>query len=586
MKILGLSFDYHDAAAALLIDDVIVAAAEEERFSRNKHDASYPAKAIAFCLEQGGITASELDAVVFYEKPLLKFERLLANAARAFPRSLPFLKGAVESWFRQGKFDVRPRITADLGIDPGKIHLISHHMSHAAASFFSSPFEQATVVTLDGVGEFDTATISLADRSGLRVLHRYTYPHSIGLLYSAITAFLGFEVNEGEYKVMGMAGFGQPTSVDKIRRLIHHGQGRFKIDLSYFNFFNPTDSFASPKLYELLGEPRAPESPFDIGDRSQPAEPGSVQALSRHYADIAASLQQVVEEVILDVAGDAIRRTGVKNLVLGGGVSLNSMANGRILRELRVPLYIHPAAGDAGGALGAALYHRVVERGLSRPKPLTSAYLGKAYGDDAIRKALKQAAVSSVTEIGDEAAFFARVAALLQEGKVVGWHQGRFEWGPRALGARSILANPCLPTMQRTINEKIKFREPFRPFAPAILSEKATDYFEMEPPRDSSQPENFMLAVHRVRPDKRAVIPAVTHADGTARVQLLFPQSGSRFRRLVEEFDRLTGVPVLLNTSFNRRGEPIVSSPEDALQTFLWSGLDVLVMSNFIIGKE
>ncbi|MBF0269671.1 MAG: hypothetical protein HQL44_13890 [Alphaproteobacteria bacterium] len=585
MNVLGLSFDYHDAAAALLVKGEIVAAAEEERFSRKKHDASYPARAVAFCLEQAGIGAGELDAVVFYEFPFLKFERILDRAIRTFPKSLGYIKKASESWFRTDKFDVAARISADLGIGRDKIHFVRHHASHAAAAFYCSPFEEATIVTLDGAGEFETATMGLGDAQGLRVLNRFCYPHSVGLFYSAMTAFLGFEVNEGEYKVMGMAGFGRPTQTDKIRKLVRYSGKRFRVDLSYFNFDTPADSFAKPKLNELLGTPRIPESPFDVGDPALPEVDDPVQTSSRHYADIAASLQRVTEDIILEIVKDAVMETGIRNVVLAGGVALNSLANGRIIRELGYPLYVHPAAGDAGGALGAALHHYVCTHRQPRPKPLTRAFLGKGYDDALIRDTLERSAVSSVSYVDDDEELLARTAKLLQDGHVVGWFQDRFEWGPRALGARSILGNPAISGMRRTINEKIKFREPFRPFAPAVLAERAADFFEMDAPKTLSQPENFMLAVHRVRPEMQAVIPSVTHVDGTARVQLLWPDQ-NRFRKLVEAFDRLTGIPVILNTSFNRRGEPIVASPQDALTTFSWSGMDYLVMSNFIIGKD
>jgi carbamoyltransferase len=373
-----------------------------------------------------------------------------------------------------------------------------------------------------------------------------------------------------------MAGFGQPTMVDLIRRMVRWDGSHFELDQSYFDFFAATETHFRPKMVELLGQPRMPEASFAPAD----------DADSRHYADIAASVQRVTEEIILSYVDAATRLVGIKRVAMAGGVALNSLANGRIQRELGVELYVQPSAGDAGGALGAALAAHCQIPNTHRPAPLLSAYLGQSFTNADAVAALKAAGMESYEILPDLETTCRRTAELLRDGAVIGWFQGRFEWGPRALGARSILANPALPDMQRTINEKIKFREPFRPFAPAVLAEKASRYFEIESERSELDPESFMLSVAQVRSDARADIPAVTHVDGTARVQLVWERSDSAFRRLLEHFDTLTGLPVLLNTSFNRRGEPIVSSPADALKTFTWSGLDCLVMGNVLVHKE
>lgn len=584
MNILGLSFDYHDSAAALLCDGSVVAAVQEERLSRRKHDAEFPVQSIAACLKLAGVSADAIDAVVHYEDPLLKFDRLALSALRAGRNGLPFLWGALEAWLRNDKFNVQNRIAAHLKLAPEKVLNIQHHQAHAASAFFCSPFERATVLTLDGVGEFDTATVHVGRGAKLERCGASQFPHSIGLFYSAMTAFLGFEVNEGEYKVMGMAGFGQPRHTDKIRTLLDCRNGKINLNLRYFDVFAPNDSFAKPALHALLGSPREPESPFVIDAGTSP-EQQAIYERSLYFADVAASVQKVTEDAILDLVEHAVRTTGVREVAMAGGVALNSLANGRIQRELNLPLYVQPAAGDAGGALGAALFHHC-RMGFARPAPLENPFLGLAYDTREIRAALDEARLSAFRFFESEQELVAKVARLLADGAVVGWMQGRFEWGPRALGNRSILASPMRADMQRIINEKIKFREPFRPFAPAVLAEEAQRFFEIGACDDPMQVESFMLSVCKVKPEKVGEIPAVTHVDGTARVQLVHPTDGRPFRRLIESFAALTGVPILLNTSFNRRGEPIVSSPTDALKTFLWSDLDYLVMNNCLVQKE
>ena len=577
MIVLGLSFDYHDAAAALLMDGRIVFAAEEERYSRIKHDRRLPRLAVREALKHAGIGIDQVDAVIFYEQPMVKFGRIY-QATRGLADGTARLADSLAYWFRNGKFQVTERIAEELGVARERIHFIRHHQSHAAAAYFSSPFEAATVVTIDGIGEYETASVSVGSASRLEQIDAMRYPNSLGLFYSAMTAFLGFEVNEGEYKVMGMAGFGQPRHLDTLRPLLFDA-GRLRVDGDFFDFQVASGPPYRQALLDLLGPARKPEACFDPGADT------AIGNSSRHYADIAASVQRLAEEAVLDYVAAAVARTGIRAVAYAGGVALNSLANGRIQRELGVPLYVHPSPGDAGGALGAALYHHCVTLGLPRPAPLKSALLGSGHTQDEVLAALSHLGIRKVETLPDRASMCHRVAAILADGKVIGWFQGRFEWGPRALGARSILADPSHPGMQRIINEKIKFREPFRPFAPAVLAEHAADYFDVAGSGGPLDPERFMLSVCRVREDKAARIPAVTHVDGTARVQLVGAGEPTAFRELLEHFHASTGLPVLLNTSFNRRGEPIVATPRDALQTFFYSGLDCLVMENSIVWK-
>ncbi len=587
MLTLGLSFDFHDAAAALVGDQGVIAAAQEERFSRKKNDPQLPRSAVEYCLAKAGIQPCDLDDVVFYESPLLKFDRILRHSIGGLPTTRKYLVDTVRAWVNKGKLHVGDRIASDLGLPRDRVRFVRHHYSHAASAYFCSPFDQATVVTLDGVGEYESATLSIGRGNQLKRIAALKLPHSIGLFYSAITAFLGFEVNEGEYKVMGMAGFGEPKHYDLMRSWFHlRSDGWFRVQQRYFNFTTPIDVPYTTNLIEALGPPRPPESPFRIEPKDAGQAERQVAAVSRHYADIAASAQKVTEEVILHVVHKAVERTGVRNVCLAGGVALNSLANGRIKHELGLPLYVQPAAGDAGGSLGAALYWRHCVRGDRQRKPLDHAYLGKSFGHTDLQAALDKAYCHEQSSPADDQLLFAEVASLLRDGAVVGWLNGRLEWGPRALGGRSILGNPMLPDMKQIMNEKIKFREPFRPFAPAVLEERAAEFFELGAVHGPTDPLYFMLAICRVRQDKRTLLPAITHADGTARVQLVSRRSNPRFYGLIEAFGRLTGVPVILNTSFNLRGEPIVNTPLDALKTFEWSDMDCLVLENHLIRKS
>jgi carbamoyltransferase len=581
MKVLGLSFDYHDAAAALLVNGRIVAAAQQERFSRKKNDAGFPLDAARFCLAQGGLSISNLDAVVHYETPILKFDRILRTSLAAGNRGDEYRDQALRQWLQAGKFEVAARIAEYLDAPPERIHLIQHHDSHLASAFYPSPFQQAAIVTLDGVGEYDTAAIGYGDGTSITRLADVKFPHSLGLFYSAMTAFLGFEVNEGEYKVMGMAAYGQPVLAESMLALFQfHDDGRFDLDTSWFDFLAPTYPFTD-KLTGWLGAPRRPEEPFFAhGQGSMPTAAG------KRYADIAASVQRCAEEVILHTVRAALRITGARSVCLAGGVALNSLANGRIRRELAVDLYVQPAAGDAGGALGAAAWWHHLNGG-SRMAALSCPYLGREFDDATVERALASSRdMLAIERFDRESALLERVATALAQGSVVGWFQGRSEWGPRALGHRSILASPLHKEMQSVVNEKIKFREPFRPFAPSVPAELAQRYFDLPEARHRTSTEEFMLAVHPVRASMRANLPAITHADGTARVHTVFEDTNPLFYGLLHAFGHRTGVPILLNTSFNLRGEPIVDAPDDALRTFWNSGMDYLVLGSILVSKQ
>ena len=574
MDILGISCFFHDAAAALLRDGQLLAAAEEERFTRKKHDFEFPANAIAFCLRTGGIAARDLDYVVFFEKPFVKFERLLLTSLQEFPRSYPLFREAMITWLGD-KLWIKQLIQKRLGVAPEKILFSEHHLSHAASAFFCSPFDEAAILTVDGVGEWTTASLGIGRGTEIRLTKEIRFPHSLGLLYSAFTAFLGFEVNDGEYKVMGMAPFGIPRYVDKVHKVVRtHRDGSFELDMDYFSFHYSTHRTFSRKFEALFGSPRRPQADFS----------GELTRQDQHYADTAASIQAVTEEILLAMATTLQRETGLRRLCLAGGVALNSVANGRIARETAFDeVYIQPSAGDGGGAVGAALYAHHAVLGHPRRFVMEHAFWGEAHGPDVIERFLRRESIA-YTRIDDEERLIERVVDGLQRGKVVGWSQARFEWGPRSLGNRSILADPRRAEMRDVVNTKIKFREPFRPFAPSVVLERAEEYFVL-PDAARHYPTRFMLYVVGVRADKQAVIPAVTHVDGTGRLQTVSGAYGSRYYKLVETFGKATGVPVLLNTSFNLRGEPIVNTPAEAFNTFHHSGMDVLVLGDYVVEK-
>lgn len=589
MNILGLSFDYHDSAAALVQNGKIVAAAQEERFSRIKNDHSFPSASIKFCLKRAGILASGVDAVIYYEKPILKFDRIVSSALKRYcgREAGVYLYQTAQDWFQHKKFDVESRISEFMGIAADRIHLLGHHESHAAAAFYCSPFQESTIVTIDAVGEYETATVSIGRGNEIEKLYSVELPYSIGLFYSAFTAFLGFEVNEGEYKVMGLAGFGRPVYKDKIEKLIEKtSEGMFKLKEEYFEFLAPEQCLYTQKLIHEFGPPRKPESDFLFPTPGVAVASGSRESESLYYADIACSLQKCVEDVILHVVKSAIEITGVRDVSMAGGVALNSVANGRLQKELNCRLYVQPAAGDAGSALGSALHYYHTSKAVPRINPFTNMYLGEEYSNSETKQVLEKHNLTSYVFFENIDDLIADVAAKLENGAVVGWMQGRFEWGPRALGNRSILANPLRAEMKEIVNRKIKFREPFRPFAPSVLAEHALEYFEIPTPHSNTSPEYFMLAVGGVKPEKRAVIPAVTHADGTARVHLVTETENPLYYRLIQAFGDRTGIPMVMNTSFNLRGEPIVNTPFEALRTFSWSDMDFLAIGNYLVMKE
>jgi carbamoyltransferase len=597
MNILGLSCYFHDAAAALLRDGELVAAAEEERFSRIKHDFGFPSRAIDFCLQRGGLAPRDLDYVAFFEKPFLKFERILQTTFATVPRSQGVFRQAMTAWLLD-KLWVKSKIRSATGIAEDRILFVDHHASHASSAFFCSPFTDSAILTVDGVGEWATATMGAGRDTKIALDQEIRFPHSLGLLYSAFTAFLGFEVNEGEYKVMGMAPYGTPRFVDKVWKLVKMGRdGSFELNLEYFSFPYSTSKTFSPKFETLFGPARKPETPFFTADTPYPAyydaKPPDYDAQSREnqkYADLAASIQVVTEEILLAMARGVCERAQTTRLCMAGGVALNSVANARILRETPVTdLYVQPAAGDSGAALGAALFvhHQVL--GQPRRFVMRHAYWGESHGPDAIRSATRANGMSNFKSIAfdDEEALLDRVVGLLTDGRVIGWAQGAFEWGPRALGHRSILADPRLPSMKDVVNTKIKFREPYRPFAPSVLQECAPAYFALDDGDAKRQlPAHFMLLVVPVRDQARDKVPAVTHVDRTARVQVVTRESNARYYRLIEKFGQATGVPVLLNTSFNLRGEPIVNTPAEALSTWSRSGMDALVLDRTIVFKD
>ncbi len=590
--ILGLSAYYHDSAAALVEDGVIVAAAQEERFSRRKHDARFPGEAIRFCLESRGIGLADVDQVVFYDKPLVKFERLLETYLAYAPRGFRSFVAAMPVWL-QDKLYLKKTLKRELAALGGlkeralpPLLFTEHHQAHAASAFYPSPFERAAVLCLDGVGEWATTSAWLGEDRRLTALWEIDFPHSLGLLYSAFTYYTGFRVNSGEYKLMGLAPYGEPRYVDVIldRLLDLKADGTFRLDMDYFNYCTGL-TMTNARFDGLFGAPpRQPEAP-----------------ISRHHMDIAASIQQVTQEVVLRLGRTLRAETGAQRLCLAGGVALNCVANGELLRAgVFEDIWVQPAAGDAGGALGAALvvWHEVHDgkRVVVDGDAMAGAFLGPRFSTTAAARRLE--ALGAVAEAMDDGELLPRVAALLAEGAVVGWFQGPMEFGPRALGGRSILGDPRSPRMQSVMNLKIKYRESFRPFAPAVLAERATQWFEL----DRASP--YMLFVAPVAAAQRlaapghgeasgldrlriprSTIPAVTHVDSSARVQTVHEHTNPRFYRLLQAFEAHTGCPVLVNTSFNVRGEPIVGSPEDAYRCFMRTEMDYLVVEGLLLAS-
>ncbi|MDI1319873.1 MAG: carbamoyltransferase [bacterium] len=585
--ILGISAFYHDSAAALVVDGRIVAAAQEERFTRRKHDAGFPAHAVEYCLRTAGLTAAQLDHVVFYEKPMLKFERLLETYLAFAPAGISSFFQAAPQWVHE-KLQLPRKMNEGLGGAYRRPYIFTeHHEAHAASAFFPSPFDSAALLTIDGVGEWATASLGTGCGNRIELTHEMHFPHSLGLLYSAFTYFCGFKVNSGEYKLMGLAPYGTPRFADLIlENLVElKPDGSFRLALDYFDYCAGL-TMTSGKFDRLFGgPPRRPEA-----------------ALTARELDLAASIQQVTEEIMLRMARHLHAQTGMKNLCLAGGVALNCVGNGRLLREGPFEkIWIQPAAGDAGGALGAALFvwHQLLENPRAPGSP--DGQQGSLLGPDcAESEAVLKAQGAVYQRAADEAALCEETARLIADGKVVGWVQGRMEYGPRALGSRSILGDARNPAMQSTMNLKIKFRESFRPFAPIVLADRAADYFELpagtespymlivapvQPAQRMAVPENTAAGVARVR-EVRSTIPAVTHVDHSARVQTVDEVRNPRLHRLLQVFQRQTGCPVLINTSFNVRSEPIVCTPADAYRCFMATDMDALVIDDFILRKE
>jgi carbamoyltransferase len=594
MNILGVSCYYHDAAAALLVDGQLVAAAEEERFTRKKHDSSFPQNAINFCLRHTGLTAADLDYVVFYEKPLVKFERILKTTLSTFPKSWGVFRESMVTWFDE-KLWIKSQLQTAIGVPTNKILFVEHHLTHAASAMFCSPYADAAVITIDGVGEWTTATMGHATgqwngagENRIDLSRELRFPHSLGLLYSAFTAYLGFRVNNGEYKVMGMAPYGQPKYLDEVYKLVKVDEdGGLTLNMDYFSFHHSTHSTFNQKFVELFGPVRGAESEF-FTCQTHPAQDhpqwdAAVAAQNQKYADIAASIQRVTEEIILKMAQAAYRQSGSRNLVMAGGVALNSAANGRLMREGPFEnVFIQPAAGDAGGAIGAALYVYHVVLGQPRKFTMEHAYWGADYAESEMVAAIKKAGFQYEAFDDDDKLLDQAVETLL-DSKVIGWYRGRFEWGPRALGHRSIIADPRREEMKEIVNTKIKFREPFRPFAPVVMEERAAEYFTT-PNLDKQYPPRYMLMVSDIPEDKWDKIQAVCH-NGTGRLQSVREEWNSGYYNLIKKFDQATGVPVLLNTSYNLRGEPIVTTPQEAINTFAASDIDLLVMGPFLVKK-
>jgi carbamoyltransferase len=577
MKILGISAHYHDAAAALLVDGLPVAAVQEERMSRRKNDASFPLAAIEFCLDRAGLEPADLDAVVFYERSMLKFDRTLTCLLRAFPRSWRSFPTAIKNTLGE-KVWVRGIIASYLGVPRRKIFFTAHHASHAAAAFLTAPIRRAAILTADGVGEWATLTLGHGERradgtTDITLLREIRYPHSLGMLYSTVTAYLGFAVNEDEYKVMGLAAYGRPTFTEQVRKVIRRtADGAFTLDLDYFEFHTTAQRSFSSRFVDLFGPPRNPYEPIDVETPE-----------GRRFADIAASVQSVLEETLVAIARDLQRETGLPDLCIGGGVALNCVANARVLAESGFDrVFVPPAPGDAGCALGAALYaDRIYFAQPDRDVP-DHPFWGPAIDPGELARAATEDG-QGLQEL-DESSLIERVADDLAAGRIVGWMEGACEFGPRALGHRSILAAPHSAAMRDRLNRDIKFREEFRPFAPVVPIEYAHRLFELPP--GGARLARFMSGVFPVRPEWRERLAAVTHVDGSARLQALERDMAPRLYALLEAYGRRTGTPVLLNTSFNLAGEPIVARAVEGYLTFRRCGIDVLVAGNALVTKR
>ncbi len=594
MRILGISAFYHDSAAALIDDGKIIAAAQEERFTRKKQDSGFPVKAMEYCLEEAGTELSDIDFIAFYDKPFLKFERLMETYVAYAPKGFESFRMAMPLWIKEKLFQkslLRNKLRShapDYNWD-NRLLFAEHHQSHAASAFYPSPFESAAILTMDGVGEWTTTSLGLGKGNSVEMVRELHFPHSLGLLYSAFTYYTGFRVNSGEYKVMGLAPYGEPKYAQLIMDNVIDikEDGSFRLDLSYFDFC--TGLRMTNEKFDALFEapPRSPES-----------------RLTQREMDLAASIQEVTEEIVLRLGRSIAKETGEKNLCLAGGVALNCVANGKLLRDKSFDnIWIQPAAGDAGGALGAALIAHHHFQGQPRKlngvmDGMKGSYLGPEFAQDDIERRLTAAGAKFTVQSDDET--IDRTATALTEGKAVGWFQGRMEFGPRALGGRSILGDPRDPAMQKTLNLRVKFRESFRPFAPSVLREDVADWFELDGDsaymllvanvkedqrRDMTQEEQALFGIDKLNVP-RSTIPAITHVDYSARIQTVHEQTNPRYHALIKSFKDKTGCPIVINTSFNVRGEPIVCTPEDAFRCFMGSGIEVLVVGNCYLAKE
>jgi len=594
LRILGISAFYHDSAAALIEDGVITAAAQEERFTRKKHDAGFPERAIEYCLSEAGIGFDDVDFVAFYDKPFLKFERLLETYLAFAPRGFKSFNMAIPVWLREKLFQKDLLKKKFQAFDPGfdwknKLLFTEHHQSHAASAFFPSPFEDAVVLTMDGVGEWATTSVAMGHGNKLEMTKEIHFPHSLGLLYSAFTYYTGFRVNSGEYKVMGLAPYGEPKYAQKILDNVMDlkDDGSFRLDQSYFDYCTGL-RMTNDKFAALFDGPARQDG----------------ELLDQRHMDLAASVQAVTEEVVLRLTRGLAAETGAKNLCLAGGVALNCVANGKLLRDGQFDnIWVQPAAGDAGGALGAALAAYYTFRDQPRTAngttdAMSGSYLGPAYGQDDIQKRLTQAGAKFT--VLDDDALIADTAQSLADGKAIGWFQGRMEFGPRALGGRSILGDPRSPSMQKTLNLRVKYRESFRPFAPSVLKEDVADWFKFDGDspymlmvagvkedrrREMSEDEHALFGIEKLNVP-RSDIPAVTHIDYSARIQTVHQETNPRYHALISKFKDITECPIVVNTSFNVRGEPIVSTPEDAWNCFMGTGIEVLVIGNCFLVKE
>jgi carbamoyltransferase len=560
MHILGLSCDYHDSAACLVEDGKVVAAAQEERFNRVKNSSVFPINAINYCIQAGHISFQDIDYIGFYEKPYLKFYRMIFEHLKSWPFSLHNFLNTIPNWLQDRL--VLPLVLKKEIDYKGKVFFIKHHLSHAASAFLVSPFEEAAILTADAVGEWASMSYGSGRGCSIDIRKEMLYPESLGLLYTAITTYLGFEAHEGEGKVMGLAGYGEPVYIDKLKKIISVKQdGSYRIDTSFFGF-NKARRMYSRKFIKMFGEDRIPES----------------KLIQRHY-DMAASLQSITEEILIAAARNLYKETKIDKLCLAGGLFLNCVANNKILEEAPFKqVFIQPAAGDAGGSLGAAVYINNVVLQQKRNYIMSHAYLGPEFPASQIKRIMVNSGIDFRELTDEELCIF--IAKKISEDNIIGWFQGRMEFGPRALGNRSILANPCNPNMKDILNSRVKKREPFRPYAPAVLEEKFDEYFKLQ------QDSPFMLLAPIVKEDKRKLIPGVTHSDYTARVQTVNKKNNPCFWQLIKEFEKITGVPLVINTSFNLRGEPIACTPEDAIGCFNRSEIDYLVLESFIVKKN